>query len=188
MDVVSHGLWSYVGARAVTIRNARLRLRPFVATAFGMLPDIIAFAPLTIWSAVQFINGKSHLAGHRAAEEYIARNVPWLQTLTTQLYGASHSLIVWLVVFGVLLLFRVWWREWLAWLLHILVDIPTHSRESYPTPALWPLSDWTFDGATWRSAAILIPNFILLAIALLAVIRVSVVQARSRRHTEPPSR
>lgn len=178
MDVLSHGLWSYVAARGATIRSDRFRIRPFLAAAFGMLPDLIAFAPLTLWSAVQFVSGNAHLAGHRAAEEYIARNVPWLQTLTIQSYGATHSLIVWAVVFCLLLAFRLWWREWLAWLLHILVDIPTHSRESYPTPALWPLSDWTFDGATWRSAAILVPNFVLLAMALFAVFRASAVRPR----------
>ena len=178
MDVVSHGLWSYVAARAVTIRSDRIRVRPFLAAAFGLLPDVIAFAPLTIWSAAQFVNGNRHLAGHRAAEEYIARNVPWLQTLTAKLYGASHSLIVWFVVFCALLLLRRWWREWLAWLLHILVDSPTHSRESYPTPAFWPLSDWTFDGVTWRSAAFFIPNFVLLAIALFVVFRASAARPR----------
>ena len=178
MDVVSHGLWSYVGARAMNLRSDGLRVRPFLAAAFGILPDLIAFTPLTIWSAVQLVSGNAHLAGHRAAEEYIARNVPWLQTLTTELYGASHSLLLWAVVFGLLLAFRLRWREWFAWLLHILVDIPTHSRESYPTPALWPLSDWTFDGVTWRSAAILIPNFVLLAIALFVVVRASAARPR----------
>lgn len=178
MDVVSHGLWSYVAARGATLRTERFRVRPFLAATFGMLPDVVAFAPLTVWSAVQLVTGNAHLAGHRAAEDYIAANVPWLQTVTTQLYGASHSLVVWTIVFCVLLAFRRWWREWFAWLLHIVVDIPTHSRESYPTPALWPLSDWTFDGVTWRSAAILIPNFVLLAIALFVVFRASAARPR----------
>lgn len=178
MDVLSHGLWSYVAARGATLRNERIRVRPFLAASFGMLPDLIAFAPLTIWSAVQLISGNTHLAGHRAAEDYIAANVPWLQIVTTQLYGASHSLVVWTIVFCVLLAFRLWWREAFAWLLHIVVDIPTHSRESYPTPALWPLSDWTFDGVTWRAGAILIPNFVLLAIALFVVLRTSAAPPR----------
>lgn len=171
MDLVSHGLWSYAGARAINLRGDRQRLRPLLAAAFGMVPDVIAFAPLTVWSAVQLVNGNAHLGGHRAAEEYIARNVPWLQTLTTELYGASHSLVIWAVVFFLLLASRRWWRESFAWLIHIAIDIPTHSRQSYPTPAFWPLSDWTFDGVTWRSAAILVPNFVLLAIALFAVFR-----------------
>ena len=100
------------------------------------------------------------------------------QTATTRLSVASHSLVVWAIVFCVLLAFRRWWREWLAWLLHILVDFPTHSRESYPTPALWSLSDWPFNGVTWRSATILIPNFVLLAIALLVVFRASAALSR----------
>ncbi|OGO06343.1 MAG: hypothetical protein A2Y73_03930 [Chloroflexi bacterium RBG_13_56_8] len=36
-----------------------------------------------------------------------------------------------------------------AWLLHILLDIPTHSRRRMATPIFWPLSRWAFDGLSW---------------------------------------
>lgn len=39
-----------------------------------------------------------------------------------------------------------------AWGLHILLDVPTHGRSFYPTPFLWPLSDWTVDGFAWTSS------------------------------------
>ena len=37
----------------------------------------------------------------------------------------------------------------LGWLLHILIDVPTHSKAYYATKIFWPLSDWGFDGIPW---------------------------------------
>lgn len=53
--------------------------------------------------------------------------------------------------------------EMLAWPLHILVDIPTHSERFFPTPFLWPLSDFHVDGHPWSDPRIFIPNVILIA-------------------------
>jgi hypothetical protein len=51
------------------------------------------------------------------------------------LYPAGHSLIVFLVVFGIAtILARRIVFELLGWLLHILIDIPTHSFSYYATP------------------------------------------------------
>jgi hypothetical protein len=73
------------------------------------------------------------------------------------------------VVFGI-----VWWvqkkpmMELLAWPLHILVDMPTHSSEFFPTPFLWPLSDFTINGISWGTPWIFIPNVVLIIVLYLA--------------------
>lgn len=36
-----------------------------------------------------------------------------------------------------------------AWLLHILVDIPSHARDPWGPRPLWPFSDLAFDGYDW---------------------------------------
>jgi hypothetical protein len=42
---------------------------------------------------------------------------------------------------------RRWpYTELTAWGLHILIDIPTHSRRRWGPQFLWPLSDFTVDG------------------------------------------
>jgi hypothetical protein len=42
------------------------------------------------------------------------------------------------------------WPRWCAaWALHILIDIPTHSRKHWGPRFLWPLSDVTVDGISW---------------------------------------
>ena len=37
----------------------------------------------------------------------------------------------------------------LGWLLHIVIDIPTHSLRYYATRFLWPVSDYRIDGIAW---------------------------------------
>jgi hypothetical protein len=66
------------------------------------------------------------------------------------LYPAEHSLIVFLVVFAITSIFaRRIVYEMLGWLLHILIDIPTHSFSYYATRFLWPISEYRIDGIAW---------------------------------------
>lgn len=46
----------------------------------------------------------------------------------------------------------------------MLVDMPTHSYAFFPTPVLWPLSDWKYNGWQWMMPEILIPNFVVLSL------------------------
>jgi len=41
-----------------------------------------------------------------------------------------------------------------AWLLHILIDIPTHSRKQWAPQFLWPLSHISVNGVSWAEQAI----------------------------------
>ncbi len=130
MDIFSHGLWGYAffGRRGLA----------WLACFFGVFPDLISFG---ILMAINIVNrsfqfGKPDLAGIPA----------W----TFVAYNWSHSLVVALVAIAVV------WRinkiaafTMFAWVFHILLDIPTHSKEFFPTKFLWPLSDITFDGVSW---------------------------------------
>jgi hypothetical protein len=49
------------------------------------------------------------------------------------------------------LLVGTWPRWTIAWGLHILIDIPTHSRRNWAPQFLWPLSTYTFDGVAWTT-------------------------------------
>lgn len=55
----------------------------------------------------------------------------------------------------------------LAWLAHILLDIPFHTKAYFPTKLLWPLSDFSFDGISWGDARVWFPQLALLAAMLL---------------------
>jgi CRISPR-associated DxTHG motif protein len=54
--------------------------------------------------------------------------------------------------------------ESLAWGLHILLDIFTHSFRFFPTPFLWPISDFKVNGWHWGRPEIVIPNIFLLVL------------------------
>lgn len=62
-------------------------------------------------------------------------------------YHFMHSLVIALAA-GILI--RCFWKRgflpYLAWPVHILCDIPVHSKSYFSTQILWPLSDWSFDG------------------------------------------
>jgi len=76
----------------------------------------------------------------------------------------THSLIIASVVIGLARLIRgKFLPEFFAWPLHILVDIPTHSNEFFPTPFLWPISNFHVDGISWGNPYIFFPNLVILA-------------------------
>ena len=58
----------------------------------------------------------------------------------------------------------------LAWPFHIVLDVPFHTKDFFPIQFLWPFSDIIFDGISWSSPYIIIPNFS--GIILLYILRV----------------
>lgn len=100
------------------------------------------------------------------------------------LYNYTHRFVVFLAVFFLVWLFLkrpVWELD--AWGLHILTDMPLHSYAFFPTPVLWPLSDWKFDGWEWMAPGVLIPNFMLLS--LLYAWYVRSLLDKSRKDAQP---
>ena len=55
----------------------------------------------------------------------------------------------------------------LAWPMHIIVDFFTHSIEFFPTPILWPVSDYRFDGIPWSNPYIFVSNIVIIFIIYL---------------------
>jgi hypothetical protein len=155
MDIISHGLWGGVAFGRKSRRNF------FIAFFIGMMPDLFAFSGPFISRFLGFSQGPQYSNGRP--------DFASIPNYVFQLYDISHSLIVFALVFG-----AVWiWRkkpQWLlgAWVLHILVDIPSHSAEFFPTPLFWPLSDFRVDGINWGNPIIYIPNLTLLTVAYVS--------------------
>jgi hypothetical protein len=87
--------------------------------------------------------------------------------LASSLYNVSHSLFI---ITGSFLL--AWWIlkrvpwEMFGWFLHVLIDIPTHPYDFFPTPLFWPLSTWKFvHGFSWAT-----PWFMVLDITSLVLV------------------
>ncbi|MEY4731090.1 MAG: hypothetical protein RL681_36 [Candidatus Parcubacteria bacterium] len=188
MDIISHGLWGALLAKSVNIRLRRTKkngevrkLDPLLSAFWGFAPDLIAFTPVFL------LFGGGILSGHIEPEQFIrpreaevigaeTNGIFWV---TREIYSVTHSAIVFFAVFFAVWAFRkfvlkrsyafIW--EMTPWLLHIAMDVFTHSSDFYPTPLLWPFSAWHFNGMPWSHPVILVPNYIALAAGFYIVRR-----------------
>ena len=154
MDIISHGLY---GGIAFGRKNKKMFWWSFF---FGVMPDLLVFGPFfvqRIFSAI--FNGTSPFAFGRPESMTIPNYV-------YQGYDITHSIVVFLVVFGLVWLFmKKPPLVILGWPLHILVDLFTHTPEFFPTPIFWPISGAHFShGISWGTPFIFIPNVILLVV------------------------
>ena len=164
MDLISHALWSALLAKLINFKK-RNKLKIGLAALFGALPDIFAFAPVFIYAFYQLFASTLDLAEFFQPENFEPPQADtiFINRLTFFLYELSHSLLVFLLIFSlVALIYRKLIWEMGAWLLHILIDIPTHSFAFYPTPFLWPFSNYKFDGLSWAHPLFLLINYFLI--------------------------
>ena len=164
MDTFAHGVagalfFSRSGYAGLLIRGNAADLKPVrfdwtipAAALFGMLPDMMSFS---------YVVFKHVLNGGRGKPP--PESIPdWVFAA----YNMTHSLII--VMSVILLLFLV--NRWLgisvcAWLWHVICDIPTHSKAYFPTPFLYPLSDFTVDGVSFMRPSIFISYWSFLIVA-----------------------
>jgi len=152
MDVFSHGLWGgiTVGRRSKKSFGA--------AVAFGMAPDVIAFGPFLV---TRLLNQGTEFFSHFGKRPELSAIPEYVHSI----YSVTHSLVVFATAFAIVwAIRRKPMMEMLAWGLHICMDIPTHSPEFFPTPFLWPVSDFHVNGTPWSSPYIFFPNWGLLII------------------------
>lgn len=158
MDALAHGLWTNVAFGA---RSGRERAW---AVLFGVLPDA-PFLPVLL---DRLWRGQAILRGPLPPEGFLLA------------YRLTHSLIV----FGcVVVVVMVWQRQvpWLlfGWLLHIVIDMATHSQEYVATQFLYPFSEVAFDGVAWATPSMIALNYAV----LVTVYAVWVLRARGRQRT-----
>jgi hypothetical protein len=155
MDTLSHGLWGGVAFGRESKKNF------LWSFCFGVAPDIFSFGIFTAASVFGFVARPEWSAGPPPMElipEYVH-----------VLYNITHSFVIFAAVFfAVWLIYKKPFLPMLAWALHILIDIPTHSTAFFPTPFLWPFFDTLrIDGIPWSHPYIFIPNVALLAMLYL---------------------
>jgi hypothetical protein len=171
MDILAHTLWTTAAARKAKL-IAEKKGKPFklnlIWTAFwGIFPDLFAFSiPFVIafWNiiigarTIQFFGTKNQVAAGL--------------NLSHDLYQFSHSLIIFVVIF--LIVWTIKKRPpWalLGWVFHILIDIPSHSLAFFPTPFLFPISNYHFPyGIAWSNMWFMIINYSALLIVWGSII------------------
>ena len=157
MDIFAHALWTGASARGANATFLEKRKRKFQIawTAFwGIFPDLFAFGiPMLIAIpqilAQGLIYDRSSLLG-----------------LPHELYNYSHSLVLWALVFSIVwLVTKKLPLALFGWALHILIDIPSHVATFFPTPFLWPLSNYHFThGISWANHWYMLINYSALLI------------------------
>lgn len=160
MDILAHMLWANYGAR-VGNKKLEKKKKPLISlgwvTFWGVFPDLFAFGIPMVLAIPNFIkNGFS-------------MGRPEVFGLPANLYQYSHSLVIWAAVFCIMwIIFKRPRLALLGWALHILIDIPSHSATFYPTPFLFPISEYRFvDGISWANPWYMIINYSLLLIVTL---------------------
>ena len=142
MDTLSHALW---GKGLFGYRKYR-----WYSFLFGALPDLFSFGIYFIHS---IFFSSSPLMGRPTRSE-----IPeWVYSL----YDISHSLVIASIfIFIAYKINKEFAFPMLAWPAHIILDFFTHSIEFFPTPILWPISDFKFDGIPWSNPIVFFTNVI----------------------------
>jgi hypothetical protein len=178
MDILAHTLWANAMARGANIiaekKNQsapdqsggqvgkKFHMHVGWTAFFGVFPDLFAF---TIPFTLRFYNilfsgnpvSSFFMNPHREGERVVAGGFD----LAHNLYQYSHSLVIFTVVFVLVWAFYKRPRyELLGWGLHILIDIPSHVLAFYPTPFLFPISDYRFPyGIQWSNYWYMVINY-----------------------------
>lgn len=143
MDTFSHALW---GKGLFGYRKYR-----WYSLVFGAFPDLFSFGLYFLYNLI--FNTSSMKFGKPELAE--------LPTWVFSLYDFSHSLIIALFFIGIMYVInKDFCFPMLAWPFHILLDVFTHSIKFFPTPILWPISDYRFDGIPWSNPYVMLLNFV----------------------------
>lgn len=159
MDILSHGLWA-----GVPFYKKKPGKMYWLAFLFGVLPDAIAFVPHFLF--VMLGRESDPIVSGVLSEEAF-------NGATFILYNITHSFVAFTAVFLILLfiLKKSFWLMW-GWGFHILTDIPTHTYDFFPTPFLWPISTFKFDGFSWGQPWFIALNYASILVAYLIARRV----------------
>lgn len=148
MDIFFHG---FVGAIAGKATRKKQKKEPekwtfkkmFPWIAWGMFPDAIAFVPTMI---LGLVTGGLGTFGPHSVQEYSGA-----VGIAHSIYNFSHSFVIFFAIFIAVRLIRGKWPlMMIGWPLHILVDIPLHANDFFPTPIFFPISNAHFThGIHW---------------------------------------
>jgi hypothetical protein len=169
MDIIAHGL---SGGVAFGWKRKFLW-----ALWFGILPDLLAFGPFFI---------------HNLLSGNLVWGKPQLESIPAAVFTAynfSHSLFT-ATAIVLLLRFLASARlamSSLAYPLHILLDVPTHTESFFPTPFLFPVSDFKVDGISWGNSYFMLGNYGALAVAYFFYFRRESQRRKTSRQTQPVS-
>ncbi len=165
MDIFAHALWTHAIHRSTAIQK-KFKLSKkeiWFGIFFGIAPDLFSFGLFFAERVYRWLFKSS---------EFFLSGAPDPSSIPHYIYNAynyTHSLIIFLLVFGIIWLIRKK-APWLifGWGLHILIDIFSHSTDFFATPFLFPLSELKINGVSWGHLIFMIINYSLLVLTYLS--------------------
>ena len=137
----------------------------------GVLPDLLAFIPASIYGMIYGIPRVS------VDENTVTSDLP----VAWEIYQWTHSLTIVAFLYCCAYYFlkskghenpkQIAWYFVLPWFFHILLDIPGHAIEFFPTPFLHPFSDFMFDGVRWSTWWFFFPQVIVLILVWWQILK-----------------
>ncbi len=190
MDILAHSLWAAAAAKAAK-RKVRISISRTVW--WGIFPDLAGLGPIAVVHGLGALRSDTNFwrAFWHTQFEPVTGAGAGVLAITPTLYAATHSIFFFAACFGLFYLIRkrlipryglegrvspVPW-ELSGWLLHILLDIGTHSADFYPTPFLWPFFSFKVSGIVWTN-----PTFAAINYGTLAIIGIVFYIHRKRKN------
>ncbi|RJP45930.1 hypothetical protein C4587_00030 [Candidatus Parcubacteria bacterium] len=191
MEILAHGLWANAIFEGIAQAKKRERSKKevWLTVFFGIAPDLFSFGLLFV-SKILRSSFLLPYARARFQEEWgrglAAISENWLSGTPTvpdpasipqyvnALYGVTHSLLIFAVVFGIIWAIRR--RPYLpfaAWGLHIGLDVFSHAEKFFPTPIFFPISDFHVGAVSWADPTFMAINYFLLILTYLWLYRFS---------------
>lgn len=138
MDVFAHALWGYVVFRKRALTKW--------AVVTSVMPDVLSFGMFMLISLINgnFVPGKPHS----------------MPAYVDFMYSVTHSLFI-IAVFGVFVYWK--YKKYLvlvaAWMMHVTIDIFTHTEQFFPTPFLYPVSSFHVSVISWGNKWFMLANY-----------------------------
>lgn len=165
MEILAHTLWTTAGAKIANDKlkkkNKKFKISYFWVNFWGLFPDLFSLSiPIVIFIFDYIFTDMTVSSIAQTREVVNSYNISLI------LYPISHSIVIWWVTFGL-----VWFLKkkspfvMFGWLLHIILDMPSHGAGIFGTPIFYPLSNYKFSyGVSWASTKFFIINYSLLLI------------------------
>lgn len=148
MDIIAHGVYNIALQKTIS-KDKKDPKDILTAFGWGIVPDLLAFGiPFSLAIFSGSLDHHAKLGGFDIAGI---------------VYPYTHSLIIFGAIFFVVYAVRrKWYLSMLGWGFHILLDIPFHTADFFPTPFLFPISNYALPfGIYWGAPLIWISIWVV---------------------------